>query len=560
MGSLAFTGYKGIKSELSPKLLESGYAVTATNCFLDSGALTAWKGLTEIATLGKTGEIKTLHLLGGTTWMHFNEVAQVALAPIANNDKFYSVITGLGSPQYTNTDLATSGGGSSWPNFTFTLGFPPPALTLDATVNVGTVVGLRCQWTIAGTEADAIGNKLPYTYVYTYADAEGREGPPSEPSDIAHASKDDKITLTNIDTLSGAYNPTGAVQRFYRSENGSPFQFLAERPSTTADFIDDFTLVAGSAVETTLYSAPPAMLKGVVVMANGIMAGYVGNDIYLSSPFQPHGWPEDYILHTDYPCTGLVAYGNALIVCTEKYPYSANVTHPSTASLDKMETIQGNLNIRSLIELDGGAMYASNDGLVFISVGGASLATGNVISEKTWREMNPSSIHGYFYRGNYFGFYNAGTGSINTENGETIPAKGGFIFDVQRQYVTYTDVYATAAYSDLGTSSLYLVIDDAGTNKVFKWNDNATPLSYVYESKPVVLPETTMTAARFELKSGAIDFELWVDKALKFSKTVADNKPFRMPSGYKAKEFAIRLSGTGETDAVFIATSPSELT
>lgn len=559
MGVIAFTPFNGIRSELTPNLLPEGYAVECTNCFIDGGNLDAWDGLTETQTLGKTGTINTLSLMAGSIWLHFTETANVALAPIANNDKFYSIITGLDKPRYTNSELATTGGGQNWPNFSYHLGFPAPALQIDATVGSATPDGLRIEYSIAGTESDPIGNKLAYTYVYTFADAEGREGPPSTPSNTVYASTDDQITLTNIEALAGTYNPVGTVIRIYRSEEGSPFQFLVELSNGTSSYIDDFTIAAGSAIETTLWSAPPTALAGIVTMANGIMAGYKGNDLYLSEPYQPSAWPEDYILHTDYPIKGLASVGNTLIVTTEKYPYVAVGTIPVKFTMNKLDTIQANVSTRSIIDIGKGAMYASNDGIVMVTSGGASVVSKEIISEKTWQEMNPSSIHAVFYREKYMGFYNAGVGSITTENGETIPAQGSFLFDPVKGNVTYSDVYGTASYSDVNTGNVYIVQDDAGTNKVYQWHSAGTKLAKVWKSRPIFTRETTMTAGRIELKSGSVNFELWTDDILRYAATISDSNPFRMPSGYLARKFQVKITGTGICDGVFISSSVSEL-
>ena len=126
MSSIDFIGFKGIKSDVSPKLLGDGYAVECTNCFIDSGALTPMRGLTNIIDLGKINTINTLHLINNETWMHYNEEVEVTLSTIANNDEHLTLITGLldGNTYYTDKDLAKNGAGTSWPNASFLLGLP----------------------------------------------------------------------------------------------------------------------------------------------------------------------------------------------------------------------------------------------------------------------------------------------------------------------------------------------------------------------------------------------------------------------------------------------------
>jgi len=558
MSRLDFVGFKGIMSEISPKLLPDGYSVQCTNCFLDDGSCDAWKGLDYVLDLGKSGTINSLHLINNVTWLHYTEEVQFALATIANNDDHYTVITGLDQPRYTNKNLATSGGGTTWPKVTYHLGFPSPSLKPTVSVNQQEAEGVQFQWAIAGTEADDIGNKLTYSYVYTFADESGREGPPSPVSDLVYASTDDKITLSNLDILTGVY-PAAGEKRIYRSEAGGPYLYLTAISYAATTFIDIFSFVAGDAIETTLWSAPPTTLTGSVTMANGMMVGYVGNDLYISEPYQPHAWPTDYIQHVDYPIKGIASAGNMLMITTEKYPYIAVGNHPSIMTLTKLETIQANMNLRSLIDIGEGAMFASEDGIVMVSGAGANIITKDVVSEKMWKALDPSSIHAVYYREKYFGFYNSGESSITTENGEIIPGVGSFLFDLAKKQITFSDVYGTAAYSDVNTGELYLVQDDGGVNKVYKWNSNATKLSKVWTSKPRITKEIAMTAARLELLSGSVTFKLYADGVLKHTETVSDDSIFRLPSGYLAREWYIELSGSGIVDAAYIASNVSEL-
>ena len=57
----------------------------------------------------------------------------------------------------------------------------------------------------------------------------------------------------------------------------------------------------------------------------------------------------------------------------------------------------------------------------------------------------------------------------------------------------------------------------------------------------------------------SLTFQLFIDGALKFSKTITDSKAFRLPAGYKADTAAIRLSGNVTVKAVTVAQSMTEL-
>lgn len=569
MTVLAFNSFHGMNPDIAPPLLPENFAVEATNVFTDQGALDTWKAPKQVGISPvwntKAGALKSLYLLDNTRWLAFAEVVNFALMQKESNANWETVFTGLDAPRYTDKTLAVSGGGTAYPEVSYLLGIPAPAdtKTLVATKSAKATPAnsKRASWQIAGTVSDAIGDRIARSYVYTFVTAEGREGPPSAASNIVYTNDDEYVTLTaltgSITAPTGAYNITKA--RIYVSATGGTFNYLKEitLPQTTVSITDNGF---GDPIETTTWDGPPDALTGIVTMANGMLAGYVGNNLYFSEPYQSHAWPGDYVKPMDYPIVGLAAIGNMLFISTKGYPVVAVGNTPAYMTFNKLPAIQANLSTRSMVDMGVGAMYASADGIVLLTNGNATMVSDGIISERVYQLLNPSSIHAYFYRDKYIGFYDSGlTGTITAGTDEIFPAKGAFILDYKRKSVTFTDQTCDTAYSDKVSGKLYMVKNVAGTNNLYEWNEGATNLPMAWRTRPAITPPTSFSAAMVLAERYPVTFELYVDERLSHTKTVSDNMPFRLPSGFRGRKWQARLSGDSYVYGAFIAGSVEEL-
>lgn len=571
---IEFNQFLGANSDVSPNLLTNNYAVEAVNVFTDQGTLSTWKGLKQVTPWNtKTGVLKQLFLLDNTRWLAWGEETSAVPLQLAYNTEWNIAFTNatLG-PQYTNKSLAVAGGGTTYPDNYYPLGIPVPASALVATVaNKATpAMSLRAHWQIAGTVADAIGNRITRAYIYTFVSTNGREGPPSAASNLCYSNDDEYVTLTGFQA---APNADINRMRIYVASSGGTYNFLKEvtTPTSTTDItVNTF----GAAITTTLYSPPLTALQGLVAMANGMLAGYIGNNLYFSEPYQSHAWPEDYVKAMDYPIKGLAAIGNMLYISTEGYPVVATGNSPAFMTFTKLGAIPANQSDRSMVTMGLGftstnmmtnmgmsAMYASRDGIVLLTAGSAMMASDGIISEKVYQLMNPSSIHAYFYRNKYIGFYDSGsTGTLTTSTGESIPAKGGFILDPMRKTVSYTDVWCEAAFSDKASGKLFLAIKQSNnSNNLYEWNEGTTNLTQTWKTKPIRTEPINMAVARVWADRYPITFQLYADNALKLTKTVTSNEPFRLPSGYRARQWQSRITGDSDINAIILATSAMEL-
>ena len=163
---------------------------------------------------------------------------------------------------------------------------------------------------------------------------------------------------------------------------------------------------------------------------------------------------------------------------------------------------------------------------------GMKLITESVLSRDQWQALNPETILGFQYEGHYIGFYNDGSESK------------GFIFDPRGGKNSYTklDFYATAGFNDLENDELYLVVGGA----VVKFAQGSS-LNYTWRTKEFYTQRPVnpgVAKVNCDSYSPNPTMKLFADGVLKHTQTVTSGAIFRLPSGYKANEFEIELSGS----------------
>lgn len=401
----------------------------------------------------------------------------------------------------------------------------------------------------------ALGNLQPTrnaetrVYVYTYVSAYGEEGPPSEPSESVDIDPESPVTVSGI---SGA--PTGnyniAKVYLYRSATGSgatTFQFVKEiliGVSSTQDTVPQSAL--GEVLPSTDWLQPPSDLQGLKLMANGIAIGWSQEKtICFSEPFQPHAYPARYRISVDHPVVGIGVFGQSAAILTKAYPYIVSGVDPQSMVLAKLPLEQACVSKRSIVETGDGIMYASPDGLVMLGSSGARVMTAGVLSQEQWQEYNPSSIHGYWHENRYHGFY--------TVNGVTKL----FIFDPSGQTATWceADVGAFAAHRAVQDDSLY-VLTSTGVETLF---GGSTKRTYRWVSKVADMPSpTNFSFGQVAASAYPLTLKVKADGTERVY-TVAAQNPFRLHSGFLAREWSIEVTGTSDVTSVALAQSGWEL-
>jgi len=560
MPVLGFFNFKKMRNAVSPKLIAEPQAQLAIETDTRQGTLQSYDGLVKEADLSKNGTIRTIFPITDDLWLHWTERVSIARAPIANNEYHRIVFTGTDVSRFTDENLAVQGGGTNYPEVSYTLGLPQPDKILECSVAMQPATGLlQLSWDIAGTTDDQNGGRQARMYTYTFVNENGDEGPPADPSNICFANDDDVVTLTNFAGVpTGAYNI--AKVRIYRTVAANTTQYswlLVDELDMPVTSYDDTKTAASLNVmlTSTLYSPPPTDLQGVVALANGMLAGYVGNAVYFSEPYQSHAWPEDYVRYVDHDIIGLSSSGNMLYVLTKGWPYLAVGNHPTVISLNKLEKAPACVSAQSIVDIGNGVLYAAENALVAIVGQTVKAISDGIIDWKFWRSLNPSSILGVYHNGCYFGFYSA------TEAPDPqLPLEGGFVFDPTAQELMFLNLYTTAAYADAVTGKLYVVQQVNNANEIWVWDqDDTGKRPYIWRSKITESNLRNLEAGRVSARDWPVLVRVYADGTEVFSKSVTGPEPFRLPTGYQARNIEVQVEASVEVDSVLLADYVGEL-
>ena len=573
MAALRFTQFSGEIPRLISRLLPDTGAQVAENVRLNDGGLTPIRKSRQEYVFGTT-DIATIYKFG-SDWLSWPMAVNAAPGPVATDRLYY---TGDGVPKMRV-------GSTVYP-----LAVPAPTAALTGTPS--------------GTGS---GDVITRLYVYTWVTDYGEESEPCPVSAAINWQSGITITLSGFQAT-----PAGRAitkQRIYRSQSsnqaGTDLFLIEERAATTGNYVDthgptDFA----EALPSKDYNPPPDDLAGLVSLPNGMMAGFSGKQLCFSEPYKPHAWPEKYRLTAAYPIVGLGSYGTTIVAGTTGYPFVASGNSPESMVQEKIEVNLPCINGRGVVDLGYSVAYPSNDGLVVVSGGGASVATAALYTREKWQKLTPGTLIGAQYAGRYFA-------SFTTVEVDGSITRGTRIIDLsgEQPFVLRAAIQPTAFFYALEEGKLYYLVDDTvyewdavgQTNEVMTWTSKRVilpaPMSFgaiLVESGALLSAEDqaamdaaiaaiqAQNAAIFanpmnaEVDGAEIDFfglagdEMQALPDAKFIsvrvyadgkliRTVAELDKVKRIKGVKAKEWEIQVSGTAEVEQITMAATVNEL-
>lgn len=522
--------FGGIIPKIRPRYLPDTAAQDAMNCKFGGGGLQAWKDVAVVDTPSKAGTKLTIFPYL-TKWLHWITDVNVCKSPVVGDTYSRIYWTGDGYPKMTGSDVAVSGPGTDYPTTSYLLGLPAPASPITVTLS----------GSITDPDPTLVETRQ---YVYTYVSFYGEEGPPSTPStaiDWAPGQTADLASMSTAPTsVNGNYRVT--AKRIYRTNTGSAtteYQFVAEIAVATTTYADNIASAdLGEVLATDNYDAPPSDLIGLIALPNGALAGISGKTLCVSVPYQPHAWPTSQQIPFDETPVALGAYGISIHVATTGTPYRVNGPDPANLGIpERIEEGTACTFKRGLVDFGEYVMYPATDGLVIGGVGVMSNATAEIMDRDDWQEYLPSLIIGYAYAGLYFGF-----------NGST-----AFIFNPRTKDFTPLDIQATAGYRDPADGKLYLQIGD----DIVQWDATGTK-TVMWKSKPFSsMVPVNMSCAAVIAPTYPVTVEFYADGVLKHTQATANKNPFRLPGGYLAETWEIKVNGP--VDFVLMSTGLEEL-
>jgi hypothetical protein len=462
--------FAGEVPKLGPSQLDNNQAQLASNCRVVSGELRPLKQLVKVAT-PSVAPASIFRLTNGqqSKWLSWVNDVDVAVSPIADVSDYRVYYTGASSdgiPRKTNWNLATSNGAdlsAGPPAASYFMGVPAPAAapTLAAT---GTGTGT------------AVTRAYVYTYLQTFGTLVEESGP--SPAASVNWLSGQNITVSGLSAPpTTGYNITGInIYRTVTGTTAAAYELVASIPvqSTYTDSIADAAII-GTLLPSLTWVPPPVGMKGLLYLGYGILAGFVGNQLYFCEPYKPHAWPVQYMLTFPANIVGLGLAGSQLVVCTDHMPWMVTGTAPTAMTQTPITIMEPCLSKRSIVSNLTGMLYASPNGLVGISSIIQGVITDKLIERDAWQAFNPSTMMGAIYDGRYCGFYTLPYNVPQPDGASTDLGGRGLILDkadepIRALYthmdvasfalappLTFMNFYATAVYTDRGTGNLYAV-------------------------------------------------------------------------------------------------------
>lgn len=403
-------------------------------------------------------------------------------------------------------------------------------------------------------------------------------------------------------TRKASHNSSSWKQRIYWTEttsSGTEYYFVKEQTAaSTATVLGNVT--AGELLPSEEWEMPPVDMLSIGTLPNGIMFGASKNDLCLSEPNKPYAWPTRYRQPADFQIVGANSFGTTIVAATEGTPYMLSGVDPTTmgGGMNQIKQEWPCVAKRSVVTLGFGVAFAAPQGLALIGVGGAEIVTRDLYTQREWAALVPSTFVASVQDGRYYAGYLPESGRAAM----VIIDKGEFAS------LYFADHVIDEAWTDPLSGKLYILADDVlsewdgdiGQRDMYDWMSKefvfhppvnlgaakvdadfgmgtaeavAAQAAYdaaVAANQLIINAETTYGAlsemeiavlpiggdtlddvpvAEFE----SLQFNLYVDNELVFNKHVTSSMAFRLPSGYKSDNCAIRMAGNVKVNAVVVA-------
>lgn len=467
MAIIKLIGFTGEAPRIQPRLLPPTGAQIAESVRLESGELSPIRKPRLAAYLDGAveGNIKTIHK-HQDDWLHWSTVVHAAPGPVAQDRLYY---TGDGAPKMRVAGVV------------YPLALPHPVTSLSAART--------------GALSSVLSTRL---YVYTWVTGFGEESEPNPVSSPLDVSPGNSVTLSGF-----ASPPAGRnilKQRIYRSQTGTAggtnFFFIHERDAINTDYVDSIaTDDFDEPLPSNGWTPPPSDLRNLVSLPNGMMAGISGKQLCFCEPYRPHAWPEKYRLAMDFDGVALGAYGTTIVVGTTGNPYLVGGTHPETMAMEKMELNMPCLSAQGMIDLGYAVAYPSNDGLVLVQGGAATVPSTQLLTRDQWLDMAPAD----FVCGQFYGRFFASYDYLDQADKRQI---GTLMIDLtgSEPFLIRSPHRADAFFYDVATSALFMCMGA----EVYEWDSRMSVNDvYTWKSKSFLLPApTSFGVILFEVDQG----------------------------------------------------------
>jgi hypothetical protein len=398
----------------------------------------------------------------------------------------------------------------------------------------------------AGTENE----EKTRVYVETFVTDRGEESQPSAASAL--------LTMGDADSaeVTCSVPPVGrnvTARRLYRSASGttsSAFKLQGE-------YLIAQTVITDTKLDKELnevcatfgWLEPPAGLKGLTGLPNGVMLGYVDRTLYACEPYHPYAYPAKYDKPLAHQITGIVAVGQSAFVGTTGRPYLVTGSDSNSLTEELISSKVPCVSARSMVAIGNSVFYASQDGIALYENGRVVIVTKGIIDRKAWQLYAPASMRAAEYDGMYKVFYTKSGG-----------AKGALVFDYENRTITELDQAADAVFSDddgiyvINGSNVYDIMPAAGANRVGYWNSKTFRLARPQAFAWLHVDSTFLNGAT----PVSATVRIYAEDVLHETVTVSTSKPKRIKPG-RATDWRIEIECAAIINGVVLASTTDEL-
>lgn len=382
-------------------------------------------------------------------------------------------------------------------------------------------------------------------YQQTFVTDWNEESAPSEPSVMIDIDQDDSVNVVLAAPVAGRNIEKWRLYRSNSGNSGAAFQFVAEGLVGQFAYSDKIKSADLDEVcPTTTWAEPPAKLRGLTGMANGMMAGFFDNTVAVCESYFGYAWPAKYQVTTEHPVVGLASFDQTLFVGTQGHPYFISGADAASMSAQKLNSSQSCVSARSIVGIQGGALYASPDGICLASLSGISVITAKHFTREDWQALNPASIFAVEHEQVYYFFWQSGT------------RRGCYGLHLTSGKLVAMDFAATAAFVDRAADVMY-VADGSSIRAVFS---SATRKSATWMGKLIKLP-SYVGFAWLQVDSdfsAPVTVRVYGDGQLRYAIAVNSINPVRVPAG-RFLEVQLEVISQARVTRVQLASSTAEL-
>lgn len=383
-------------------------------------------------------------------------------------------------------------------------------------------------------------------YTYTCVNTWKEESAPAPAAQISVTYMQDVgVTLTAVDFT--GYRPLSAYN-LYRTMGTSPTYVLVRDTDASTAFTDSSSKASDvlGTLQTLDYLAPPAQLDALVALPGGSLAGFHGNMLYLSEVYRPHTWQYQMSFLKDV--RGLCVTAQALLATTAEGCYVVVGPTPATMQPIKLPVPQAGIAHRSMANLDGRATFASNDGFVMVAGGAATLRDSQTLfARDDWQTRYGAILQDASMR---FAYHDGCL--VATSSTEALGFLVRFDEADSGQYTQFNEQVDASFMLPVADTLYYSV----GAN-VYKFR-SGDPYGYTWWSRDWIMSRPVNLGVGYVRASGPVTVTVIADDVVRWTDTVSTGY-FRLPAGFKALRWSVRLQGTSTVEELYLARSMEEL-